>query len=186
MDGYFGNAARQFGQGLTFGFSDEMEAAMRAAAQFDPARYREIKSQIEAQRQEWADANPGAAMGAETVGALVPGLAGAFIPGGQGASVGALAQVGRAARAFDAPLERLLSVMAPKTLAVLRNSGKGRLGVALGDEVATGAVQSAGSAGDLGDIRQRVEDDAPLNVAASLGVRGATAGIGRALKKRKR
>lgn len=177
---YWSNLARQVGQGLSFGFSDEGEAALRALAQFDPAQYRAIKDRIEAERRAWAEANPNMAMGAETVGAMVPGVVGAFVPGGQGATVGAL---GRIARVMDAPVERFAARVAPRALAALQSRRLGRLGVGIADETATGAVQSAGEARTTQDIPQAVQEAAPMNALTSLAVRGATGAGGLAVKR---
>ena len=49
------------------------------------------------------------------------------------------------------------------------------------DEAATGAVQSVGSARDMRSAPQQVAEDAPLNVAGSLAVRGATDVLGKRL-----
>jgi len=171
---YLANLARQVGQGLSFGFSDEGEAALRALAQSDPYQYRAIKDRIEAQRRAWAEANPNTAMGAETVGALVPGVVGAFVPGGQGASVSAASMIPRVARAMAEPLTVAAERFAP-SLAV-----RGARVLPLADEVLTGAVQSVGSADTLADAPERIAEDMPANVAGSLAVRGANA----ALKKR--
>lgn len=168
------------GQGLTFGFSDEGEAALRALAQFDPAQYRAIKDRIEAQRRAWAEANPGTAMGAETVGALVPGVVGAFVPGGQAATAGTLARI---ARVMDAPVERFAARVAPRALSALQSSRLGRLAVGVADETATGAAQSAGEARTTQDIPQAVQEAAPMNALASLAVRGATGAGGLAVKR---
>lgn len=179
---YLGNLARQGGQGLTFGFSDEAEALTRALLSGNLTAYRAIKDRIEKQRQAWVSANPAAAIGAETAGALVPGVIGAFVPGGQGA---ALSTLGRVARAMDAPVERLIARTAPRAARSLQASARGRMAVGLGDELLTGGLQSAGSAQSLASIPQETLNDALANAAASLGVRGATEAGGFAVKKYK-
>lgn len=184
-DNYWANASRQFGQGLTFGFSDELEAAIRAASGGDLARYQAIKANLEQQRKQWEAANPKAAIAAETGGMLVPGLVGAFVPGGQGATLGALA---RTARILDAPAERLLARAAPRALSALQSKPLGRLAVGLADEVGNGAVYSVGQAPRMRDIPQQVTDDARDNILGSLAVRGASSGAGalaRKMRKRK-
>lgn len=180
---YWSNAGRQFGQGLTFGFGDEAEAAIRAMANGDLNKYRAIKAQIEQQRQQWAQQNPYAAMGAETAGALVPGVIGAFVPGGQAATASSLGRLGQVARAMDAPLERAVARVAPRALQAAQNSKLGRLAVGLGDEMLTGAAQSAGEAGGVSDIGDKIREDALGNAVGSLGVRGATEAGGLAVKK---
>ena len=111
------NAGRTFAQGLTFGFSDEMEAAIRAAAQGDPARYRAIVNQIRAQQERYAKDNPKAAFGLEMTGILGGALAtpqvaaakalgplGRFLVGGaEDAAQGALYAAGQAKDIRDIP-----------------------------------------------------------------------------------
>ena len=111
------HAGRAFAQGLTFGFSDEMEAAIRAAAQGDPKRYRAIVNQIRAQQEQYAKDNPKAAFGLEGVGLvgsalLTPqitaakalGPLGRFIVGGvDDAAQGALYAAGQAKDIRDIP-----------------------------------------------------------------------------------
>lgn len=111
------NAGRTFAQGLTFGFSDEIEAAIRAAAQGDPARYRAIVNQIRAQQERYAKDNPEAAFGLEMAGIIGSALAtpqltaakalgplGRFIVGGaEDAAQGALYAAGQAKDIRDIP-----------------------------------------------------------------------------------
>lgn len=111
------NATRTFAQGLTFGFSDEMEAAIRAAAQGDPARYRAIVNQIRAQQERYAQDNPKAAFGLEMTGIVGGALAtpqvaaakalgplGRFLVGGaEDAAQGALYAAGQAKDVRDIP-----------------------------------------------------------------------------------
>lgn len=178
---YWGNAGRQFGQGASFGTSDSAEAAMRALLTGDMhnflANKARIQQQIERERQQWADQNPKAAMGADIAGALVPGVAGALIPGGQAATLGTLGRVGQIARVMDAPLERAVARVAPRALQAAQNSKLGRLAVGLGDEMLTGAAQSAGATDVGGDIGEKIREDALGNMLGSLGVRGTTESI---------
>lgn len=174
------NAVRQFGQGLTFGTSDELEAAIRAAASGDMKQYQRIKAELERQRKGWAEKNPVASTVAEIGGSLVPGVVGAFVPGGQGATA---STVGRVARTLDAPLERLLARYGPKALAAMQSSRRGRMAVGLGDELLTGAAYSAGQAETMGDVPKQVQEDALWNALMSLGVRGGTEGVGFGVKK---
>jgi hypothetical protein len=173
---YLGNAVRQFGQGLTFGTSDELEAAIRAAAGGNFDRYRQIKNELERQRKGWAAKNPVTSTVAEIGGSIVPGVVGAFVPGGQ---AGTVATAGRIARAVDAPLERLLARYGPQALAALQKSRMGRIAVGVGDEVANGALYSVGQAETLRDAPQQVRDDLLQNTLMSLGVRGGTEGVKR-------
>lgn len=71
--------ARAFGKGLLFDFADELEAAGRMVAngEMSTDEYYRIKSQINADYNNWAKANPEEALGYELAG----GVAGAFVPG---------------------------------------------------------------------------------------------------------
>ena len=73
------NRARAFGKGLLFDFADEAEAATRMLSEgkISPDEYYRIKSQINADYNDWAKKNTGEALGLELSG----GVAGAFIPG---------------------------------------------------------------------------------------------------------
>jgi hypothetical protein len=91
--------ARSVGQGVAFGWGDEIEAGMRALAQLDPAAYRREVARIRAQQKAYEEANPLESLAYEGGGALATGL----IPGMQGATGARLASLAarapRAARA---------------------------------------------------------------------------------------
>jgi len=91
--------ARSAGQGVAFGWGDEIEASMRALAQLDPAAYRREVARIRAQQQAYENANPLESLAFEGAGAVATG----FIPGMQGATGAKLASLAarapRAARA---------------------------------------------------------------------------------------
>ena len=165
------NAVRQFGQGLTFGTSDELEALVRSG--LGQGDYAKIKAELERQRKAWADKNPYSSSAAELAGSAVPGIVGAFTPGGQGATV---ATLGRVARAVDAPLERLLARYGPKALQALQKRLPGRLAVGVGDEALNGMLYSVGQAESYKDIPQQIKDDLLQNTLMSLGVRLGTEG----------
>lgn len=172
------NTLRQFGEGLTFGNAGELEALVRAG--MGQGNYAKIKAELERQRKAWAEKNPYPAGVAELAGSAVPGIVGAVIPGGQ---VGTVATVGRLARAVDAPLERLMARYSPGALQALQKRFAGRMAVGLGDEAINGALYSVGQAPTRQDIQKQVEDDLLNNMLMSLGVRGATEGIGFGVKK---
>jgi hypothetical protein len=173
------NALREFGQGASFGTTDEAEAFLRSLA---GGEYRDIKKNIEAERNAWAEANRGRAMAANLAGGLVPGLAGAFIPGGQVGTIGAL---GRVARVLDAPVERALARMSPQMLERLSAKVLPRIALGTADEVATGVVQSAGQAETPSDILPTVVENTPSNVMQALGMRTGTEGLGFAVRRRR-
>lgn len=174
------NATRQFAEGLTFGNAAELEALLRSG--LGQGEYAKIKAELERRRQAWANKNPVSSTVAELGGSALPGIAGAFIPGGQ---AGTVATVGRVARAVDAPLERLMARYSPAVLEALQKRFAGRMAVGLGDEVANGALYSAGQAPTMQDIPKQIENDLIPNVLMSLGVRGGTEGIGFGVKKRR-
>jgi hypothetical protein len=89
----YGNAARTFGQGLTFGFGDEIEARLRTLAAKDPNAYRKEVNRIRMMQERYAETNPLTAGGLEMAGMLggsmlAPSLAG----------VRAVSNAGRVAR----------------------------------------------------------------------------------------
>jgi hypothetical protein len=173
---FLGNVLRQVGEGVSFGNASEFEAAIRAAAGGDLGRYRQIMNELERQRKGWAAKNPVTSTVAEIGGSIIPGVVGAFVPGGQ---VGTVATAGRIARAVDAPLERLLARYGPQALAALQKSRMGRIAVGVGDEAANGALYSVGQAETLRDAPQQIKDDLLQNTLMSLAVRGGTEGVKR-------
>ena len=95
-----GNTLRTgLGQGLGFGFGDELEAGVRSL--FSDRSYGDIRGDISDEIDAFRSRNPGLAYGSEIVGALGPTLAAAaatpFTAGGAGA--GAAAGAGRIAMA---------------------------------------------------------------------------------------
>lgn len=175
MPGALANFGRSLLEGLTFNNAGEIEAAIRAAAQGDPNKYRQIKAQVDAQYRQWADKNQGAALAGEFAGALAPGIAGAFVPGpGWGATASTAARLGRA---MAEPVSVFASRVAPRF-------ANARVMPFL-DEALTGAVQSIGSADTMADAPRRIAEDAPVNIAGSLGVRGVNTGIKKGLEVRK-
>lgn len=85
----YANAARTFGQGLTFGFGDEIEARLRTLAAKDPNAYRNEVNRIRMLQERYADANPMTAGGLEMAGMLggsllAPSLAGVRAVGNAG------------------------------------------------------------------------------------------------------
>lgn len=85
----YGNAARTFGQGLTFGFGDEIEAKLRTLASKDPNAYANEVKRIRLAQDRYAAANPMTAGGLEMAGMvggamLTPSLAALRVPGALG------------------------------------------------------------------------------------------------------
>lgn len=82
-----GNVARQFAQGLTFSFGDEIEAA---SAYLTDEDYGDALKRIRGENKAFQQKNPGIAIGAQVAGAI-PSM---FVPGA------ALGQAARASRAL--------------------------------------------------------------------------------------
>ncbi len=89
----YANAARTFGQGLTFGFGDEIEARLRTLAAKDPNAYRNEVNRIRMLQERYGEANPKTAMALEAAGMIGGSLAAPSLGGAR-----ALASAPRAAR----------------------------------------------------------------------------------------
>ena len=93
----FADFARAGAQGLSFGFADEIEAAVTAA--FDSGKtYAEVVKDVRGQIESFRQRNPAAAYSTEIAGAILPTIAAQFIPGvGQAATAGRAQQLAKAA-----------------------------------------------------------------------------------------
>ena len=69
---YAGNLARAIGQGVTFGFGDEIEARLRSLT--GDRTYDEEVADIRESIEQFRETNPVAAYGSEIASALVPGV----------------------------------------------------------------------------------------------------------------
>ena len=182
--GYAGNLGRSVLEGLTFNNAAELEAAIRAAAGGDMSRYRQLKQAIDQNYGQWGEQHVAPRMLGELGGAAIPGLVGAFIPGGQGATLGA---VSKGARMVAEPLTALAERYTPRVLESLTQRAPRLMNLAmpLGDEMVTGALQSVGSAPTMADAPRTVAEEAPLNLGLSLASRGLTDRAKRALAVRR-
>lgn len=173
----YANGTRSFFEGLTFNNAAEIEAFIRAVAQGDPDKYRALKAQIEGDYDKWSEANPGPSLAGEFAGALLPGIVGAAVPGGQAATASTVARgaplLARVGRAMAEPVTMAVERYAP-SLAVKRGMPTA---MALADELGTGVVQSVGAAETLDDAPDRVLSDLPENLAFSLAVRGGNVAL---------
>jgi hypothetical protein len=93
----FTDYSRAAFQGLSFGFADEIEAAVKAA--FDSGKtYAEVVKDVRGQIESFRQRNPAAAYGTEIAGAILPTIAAQFIPGvGQAVTAGRAQQLAKAA-----------------------------------------------------------------------------------------
>ncbi len=137
-------------QGVSFGFADEIEAAVIAA--FDSGKtYAEVVKDVRGQIDSFRDRNPGAAYGTEIAAAILPTIAAQFIPG--------LGQVATAGRAKQLATAAGFGFAGPKTL---------RTAQVAGTSGAQGALYGFGAA--EGNPAER------LPSAAASGVMSAVAG----------
>lgn len=89
--------SRAGAQGLTFGFADEIEAAVRAALDSGKT-YAETVREVRGKIDDFRKRNPGAAYGTEIGAAILPTIAANFIPGlGQTVTAGRVSQLARSA-----------------------------------------------------------------------------------------
>ena len=84
--------ARTFAQGVSFGFSDEIEAAVRSMVP-GSKNYDSIRDELRTQLSAYKKANPGEALTFELAGALVPSVAMMLVPGGQVSGPANLARI---------------------------------------------------------------------------------------------
>jgi len=73
---------RTFAQGATFGFADEIEAAVRAVVpeSMGGGKYTEVRDELRRKLSDYAEQNPGAALSAELAGAFLPSIVMAIAP----------------------------------------------------------------------------------------------------------
>ena len=90
---------RAAGQGLSFGFGDEIEAFVTSALDSN-ASYADTLKEVRNKINDFRKRNPGVAYGTEIAGAILPSIAAAFIPGGQALTASTLGRVGQAAKAI--------------------------------------------------------------------------------------
>ena len=146
----FTDFARAGAQGLSFGFADEIEAAVTTA--FDSGKtYAEVVKDVRGQIESFRQRNPAAAYSTEIAGAILPTIAAQFIPG-----VGQVATAGRAQQLAKAAGFGFLGPKGLRTAQVAGTSG------------AQSALYGAGAA--EGDVIDR------LPSAVTSGVIGAVAG----------
>ena len=140
--------ARAGAQGVSFGFADEIEAAVRSA--FNSGKsYAEVVKDVRSQINSFRKRNPASAYGAEIAGAILPTIAAQLIPGGQVAIASTGAKIAQGVRAMGGgkTLQRGAQVAA----------GAG----------AQGAVYGAGAA--EGDIVERLPSAATSGLISAVG-----------------
>lgn len=150
----FEASARGVGQGVSFGFADEITAALESAITGKPYRQavEESRKAYETSAKEW----PKTTLGAEFVG----GAASTFIPGvgqlGRAAQIGNLAKTYKTAKAAQAALEAgalgaagLTQIGSRAAVASARNALTKEL---IRGGMQTGALAGLGGAEDFADL----------------------------------
>jgi hypothetical protein len=148
----YANAGRTLGQGLTYGFGDEIEAKLRTLLATDPAAYRREVERIRAAQAQYAEANPKAAMALEGAGILGSAMLTPELAAARG--LGALSRVAPRASKFVAG------------------------GI---DDALQGALYAAGQAENVQDIPRSIREEAPINAAFYGGASGLGYGAKKAL-----
>lgn len=148
----YANAGRTLGQGLTYGFGDEIEAKLRTLLATDPAAYRREVERIRAAQAQYAEANPKTAMALEGAGILGSAMLTPELAAAKG--LGALSRVAPRASKFVAG------------------------GI---DDALQGALYAAGQAENVQDIPRSIREEAPINAAFYGGASGLGYGAKKAL-----
>ena len=87
------DTARAGAQGLTFGFADEIEAAITAGISGSES-YGEALARVRGNIKKFQQDNPSVAFGAEITGAIIPSIVAQLVPvGGQAASAANAARI---------------------------------------------------------------------------------------------
>ena len=137
----YGRAAAQ---GLTFGFADEMEAAVRSALD-SGADYTDVVKEVRNKINEFRDRSPGSAYGTEIAASILPTIAAQFIPGaGQALGAARATQLGRLAQT---------ALKGPVRKAAVTSGGQGALyGLGTGEGGPGGRLESAALTGGLSAV----------------------------------
>lgn len=173
------SAIRGGAQGLSLGFSDEMEAALRSA--FSPEEYTAIRDRIRSKYKAAQEANPMTYGVGELGGAAAPAIAATLLSGGTAAPA--------AGAGLSATAARMLAPATIRGAAALGGAaglGYGESDLARGDvlgtakDVGTGAAVGGGigtAARGLGGIAKALpklgQQTSELSAFHGLGLRGA-------------
>lgn len=158
----FRDRARSVGQGVTFGFGDEIEGGVRALGRSISEgdlsslrqKYLRERDMIRAQQKAYEDANPLESLAYEGGGAMLTGL----IPGMQGATAARMAQI-----AARSPKLARAAAMAGET-----------------------ALYGAGTAESVRDIPRSIRDEALFAVPMYGGAEGVRYGVKRYKARKKK
>jgi len=139
---------RTVAQGASFGFADEIEAAVRSLVpeSMGGKDYEVIRDELRGKLTEYKTANPGEAITLQVAGALVPSVLMMMVPGGQLSGMGNL---GRAATT-SAIESGLSSIGESEAQTGKEFVGDVTKGTAAGTVIGTGAELMLGKFGTLG------------------------------------
>ena len=139
---------RTVAQGASFGFADEIEAAVRSLVpeSMGGKDYEVIRDELRGKLTEYKTANPGEAITLQVAGALVPSVLMMMVPGGQLSGMGNL---GRAATT-SAIESGLSSIGESEAQTGKEFVGDVTKGAAAGTVIGTGAELMLGKFGTLG------------------------------------
>ncbi len=139
---------RTVAQGASFGFADEIEAAVRSLVpeSMGGRDYEVIRDELRGKLTEYKTANPGEAITLQVAGALVPSVLMMMVPGGQLSGMGNL---GRAATT-SAIESGLSSIGESEAQTGKEFVGDVTKGTAAGTVIGTGAELMLGKFGALG------------------------------------
>jgi len=138
---------RAAGQGLSFGFGDEIEAFVTSALDSN-ASYADTLKEVRNKINDFRKRNPGVAYGTEIAGAILPSIAAAFIPGGQALTASTLGRVGKAAKAIG--LKKKGQNVAKS--AVVGAGGSGLYGFGSGEGGFENRAKNAGVSAAIGAV----------------------------------
>ena len=193
---YAGNLARAIGQGVTFGFGDELEAGVRSL--IGDRSYDEEVGDIRKSISEFRDTNPIAAYGSEIVGSIPTGvgLAGLALRGGlkgaakigalEGSIYGAGEGEGVTGTATSAALgtglgaaggkvgEKVFEGIAPLVGKFMKTRGSGA------EVKGSGAAELEASPSDLGPLVREAGSDEFVPLEKKVGAPG-TSGVDRSV-----
>ena len=138
---------RAAGQGLSFGFGDEIEAFVTSALDSN-ASYADTLKEVRNKINDFRRRNPGVAYGTEIAGAIIPSIAAAFVPGGQALTATTIGRVGQAAKALG---------LGKKGQTVAKSASVGAGGSAIygfgaGEGGAENRLKSAGTSAAVGAV----------------------------------
>jgi hypothetical protein len=178
--GYLESGLRGVEQGLTFGFGDELNAALEALT--SAKSYQQAVEESRQKFKEAEEANPWTSAGGTLVGSLIPA---GLVSKGVGAGARALQAIAGAGEAI--PLASKLASPASKLAGLVAEGAAGEGGLASMAAAGTaeggvfGGLTGAGSAENVEQIPERIKEEAKTGALLG-GAGGALFGTGKYAK----